>query len=482
VDETPFYPSWSRVFCVIATIRASYRFRDLIMGIKSGQDTPRVRKNGWVYVLAPLAVAVTLSCTLATRLISRGQKPQVLNAPLGLIAYTGTDGNIYTIARDGRRQTAITQDANLAPASGETVHVYQYPTWAPNGRQLAFVGLSGSSPVDAQASLYAVSSDGNLRVEAFKSQEFFPFYLFWSPNSAYVTFLSNGIGGNELALHLAAAAGGDSQIIGTGQPYYWDWSPDNQAIIVHTGGAASDNPEARMALLEFNGAVQQKELDLKPGSFQAPAWSPGGDELVLAAESGSGKGELVLAGRDGNLKRVLAPLSGPVAFAWSPDGSRLAYTAPVGVDPTSPEKRLILLDPSRPESEKEVVQGNVVAFFWSPDNQKIAYFIPGVDNPTGISFNNAQSSQRHNLEVQVYDLVDGKTKQAAAFQPTDSFLQVFPFFDQYQRSGTIWSPDSQNLVLAGIDSSGNPSIYVVGADGSQSQKIADGDLAFWSWK
>ncbi len=204
--------------------------------------------------------------------------------------------------------------------------------------------------------------------------------------------------------------------------------------------------------------------------------------MVLAAENAAGEGELVLASRQGDIKRVLARVSGQVAFAWSPDGGRLAYTTPASDDPTSPDKRLSLLDPSHPDSNVEIVQGHVVAFFWSPDNKKIAYFMPGLDSPTGVAFRNTQSSPGFNLELQVYDLSDGKTHRVAAFQPTDAFRQVFPFFDQYERSGTIWSPDSRELVLAGVDSGGSPSIYVVSADGSQIRKIAEGDLAFWSWK
>ena len=38
------------------------------------------------------------------------------------------------------------------------------------------------------------------------------------------------------------------------------------------------------------------------------------------------------------------------------------------------------------------------------------------------------------------------------------------------------------LVLSGVDAGGANAIYTVGADGSHFQKIADGDLAFWSWK
>ncbi len=84
--------------------------------------------------------------------------------------------------------------------------------------------------------------------------------------------------------------------------------------------------------------------------------------------------------------------------------------------------------------------------------------------------------------MQVYDLASGKTQQAAAFQPTEAFLNIIPFFDQYQHSGTIWSPDSQNLVLPVIDTNGNSRIVVVGAGGGPTHPIADGDLAFWSSK
>jgi hypothetical protein len=38
--------------------------------------------------------------------------------------------------------------------------LYLHPTWAPDGRSLAFVGLSGSSQTDMEASLYTSASDG----------------------------------------------------------------------------------------------------------------------------------------------------------------------------------------------------------------------------------------------------------------------------------------------------------------------------------
>jgi TolB protein len=358
--------------------------------------------------------------------------------------------------------------------------IYRYPAWAPDGQHLAFVRFS-SSQSGPEVSLFSAFSDGKKPVNTFTSQDFQPFYLSWSPNSQIIAFLGSDAS-DALAQYLVAASGGDSKLISRGQPYYWDWSPDNLSLIVHIGGSSSANPDARLAFIELDGSNPKQELDLKPGSFEAPAWSPTGDVLALAAQNDAGDDELILAGQDGKVKQVLARLSGPVAFAWSPKGDYLAYAVfdSAGSVPTI---HLVVLDSTHPDLHNEVAQGDLFAFFWSPDGRKIAYFILGSGGPTASSAQAvAQTKPGASLVVRVYDRISGDTKEVATFAPTAAFQQVLPFYSQYQRSATIWSPDSQNLVLSGVDSAGENAIYTVGADGGQLQKIADGDLAFWSWK
>ncbi|NOT03556.1 MAG: hypothetical protein HOP27_03040 [Anaerolineales bacterium] len=449
---------------------------------RSDQDQPKVVKKSPFFMVALAFLAVSLACSFIIPFATSESSVPTPNSPLGLIAYVGNDGNIYTTDRDGKQPNAITQDANLNPVAGQAGRIYQYPAWAPDGQRLAFVRFSLSQS-GQEVSLFSASSDGKNSVDTFTSQDFAPFYLSWSPNSQIIAFLGNDASGT-LAQYLVAASGGESKFISNGQPYYWDWSPDNHTLIVHIGGASSANPNARLAFIGLDGSNPKQELDLKPGSFEAPAWSPSGDVLALATQNDAGDDELILAGRDGKVKQVLASLSGPVAFAWSPKGIDLAYAVFEEAE-LGPTIHLIVLDSARPDPQKQVAQGKLVAFFWSPDGQKIAYFLlgGGEEDPLASSFQQvSQANPSASLIVRVYDRISGDTKEVATFAPTDSFQQILPFYSQYQRSGTIWSPDSLNLVLSGVDSAGENAIYTVGADGSQFQKIADGNLAFWSWK
>jgi Tol biopolymer transport system component len=443
--------------------------------------------------VAFLTLALSLSCALVTRTFSPAPIPDS-GAPLGLIVYSGIDGNIYTIDRTGKQKTAVTGDANADLGGGAEARVYQAPAWAPDGRRLAFIGVAGSSRANMQASLYTATAQGAERQNAFSSPTDLPFYLFWSPDSQHVSFLSGDSG--TLALHLVGAGGQDHAVVSTGQPLYWDWAPDSKSLFLHVGGAAAESPSARLSLFTLNGAAKEKFLTLKPGFFQAPAWAPGGEELLLADSKDATQGELILAGRDGAVKKVLAPLKGPVAFAWAPDGHHLAYTTTTPGDTSGLFSHLLYLDPTQPEGGKEIVQDIVLCFFWSPDGRKIAYFVPQVQRPSGVAYprepalasqrllqtQRSLQSQRVEMQVEVYDLESGKTQHAAVVAPTDAFLQILPYFDQYQRSGTIWSPDSQDLVLSGLGSDGAPQIVVVDLAAGQSHTIAAGDLAFWSWK
>jgi Tol biopolymer transport system component len=399
----------------------------------------------------------------------------------GLIAYVGGDRNIYTIDPDGERKQAVTDDAHPIPDDAGFARSYQYPTWSPDGRKLAFVGLDGVAGSDDLVTLYIASPDGNDRVEAYQSQEQYPFYLFWSPDSKRVTFLTT-LPGQDLALKIVPAKGGETLTLETGAPFYWDWASDNRTILIHTGGSASSQPGARLALIDTEEEVQIP-LDLRPTFFQAPAWSPLTDEFLLGVESESGGQSLLLTGRNGEGTRELARLSGPVFFGWSPDGKHLAYLVNDRVAPDGLSQTLTVLELKEPGAARKAKEELVLAFFWSPDSQRIAFFTPEVFTPTAVPGQPGQPDRVFLLRLHVFDVQSGESEEVALFRPTDDFTNILPYFDQYQHSATVWSPDGRDLVISAVDENGASGIYVVEVGENQEPRyLADGTVAFWSWR
>jgi Tol biopolymer transport system component len=429
-----------------------------------------------LYLRLLVLIMGTFACSFVTDRLSPQIELPLPAGTSGLIAYVGTDGNIYTIDQNGSQVGAITRNAS------EDGLTYLYPTWSPDGQRLSYLGATRIEGGGQDSTLFTANHDGKDSIKIYQNKDESPFYFYWSPDSKAITFLSVTASGSELSLSLLPARGGKVQLLSVGQPFYWDWSPDSQSIFIHTGGSMQTNPDARLALLIPDDTTSQVEMDLRPTAFQAPAWSPRGEEVLIAAESSDGRESLFLIDPAGNIKQTLYEIPGPMAFGWSPDASRIALLHSAG-DPGGLLRGLKLLDPQAPGEEQIAVAEDTVAFFWSPDSRRIAYFQPVLSSPQPGEQGVSLTEQQILLSLFVYNLDSGSAHQVAQINPSNEFLNIFPFFDQYQRSATLWSPDSQHLVVSAQDNSGNAGIYVVDANGGVDPvRIADGNLAFWSWK
>jgi Tol biopolymer transport system component len=172
-----------------------------------------------------------------------------------------------------------------------------------------------------------------------------------------------------------------------------------------------------------------------------------------------------------------------IAFSWSPDGNWVAYVSEDNNGPEDISRRLVYLDPDRLEESHTVEHDLVIAFFWSPDSRKIAYYLPKISIPSEQQVSLQAQEVQFNLELYILDVETGNSQRLIEFTPTEEFLRIMQFFDQYQRSATFWSPDSNNLVISAVDQEGEQGIYAIGiSEGSEARRLASGQLAFWSWK
>lgn len=384
------------------------------------------------------------------------------------IAYITPEGQLATVAPDGTDQRLLTD--------GD--YQFQFPAWSPDNSRVAVIGSQ-----QGNAGVYVVSDVAGSALETlYESEDETPIYLYWSPDSRQVSFLANHPDG--LALHIGDVQTESSRVLATGSPFYWDWTPAGDQILIHSGFAGDDS---RLALIDSNGDGAGDNI-VKPGFFQAPDISPNGRYWAYAQVDSDDNGQLTIFDTQSGQPTRTESHQGLVAMSWSPTSEVLAYITP-SIEAPVFYGPLHVLDAATGESQV-LVDDLVIAFFWSPDGRYIAYFTVAETNndtiqaalPAKIGEVGKPGSQQEDLFLEVWlaDTQDGSVHRLRAFEPTNLFVfQFLPFFDQYSLSHRVWSPDSSSLVLPIVED-GAPRIAIVPIDGSQTRVVEDGRIGFWS--
>ena len=390
----------------------------------------------------------------------------------GLISFVAPDGNVHVIDQAGRGNRALTHDAG----SQEGTQVsYSALTWSPDGTEVAFTRLEAASGDITGASLYAAHARGSGILRLFSSDRIQPFYLCWSPDSKRISLLSQVKGVAELELGMCPAGAQEQYVtVDRGAPYYWDWLSDSSSIAVHVHGGS---PEERLSLITLDPAPHRIDIPVQASIFQAPNVTPDG-KSVIYVRGEDGRFTLRLLAFDASTERTVASDSGVPYFSLSRDGTRLAYLAALSVQPV-PQGifNIVSVDGSTPAIR--LTEAPVLAFFWAPDGRKLALILPDTSASSDPMFQH--SDVQVNLKLVGCDAVTGKTWVIARFPSARGLLSILPFFDQYQRSSTIWSPDSRYVVFTAFSQKGVPAVYVARADGSLRPRfLTPGDFAYWS--
>jgi Tol biopolymer transport system component len=388
------------------------------------------------------------------------------------LAYIGGDGNVYVTTADRRQTIAITADATAA--AEYPGYSYHRLSWSPDGR-LAFAGVNRSGS-QARSTLYVVETPAASPQVVGRSDRHFVIYIHWSPTScpnrpdcrrlAYLIEEDDSI---SLRLVEMEAGRVTNQRVGTGQPFYFAWSPDGQRMVWHTGGARRYNAQARLVLYNIE-RDHPEELPHLPGLFLAPAWSPQGDRW-LGVSAVAKIDSLRSFGTDPP-ETLASAADRQVSFAWSPDGSQVAYA--VRARPSDPFYGPVHVFDWRTGQTRRVtdVGFHILGFFWSPDGRRLAYltWLPLHDSVW--------------MQWRVYHLAENRDRGYKMFDPSFQMNFIVNSFNQYAQSDRFWSPDSRYLVYADRDHLRVERVWLIDTwaeDGAQALLVDEGAIGLWSW-
>ena len=448
------------------------------MAVKYSSRSSADRRRLHALWLLPLAATLLVSCSVRGAQMSQSSLLERFERKSGLIAFIGLDGNIETADQTGGGVTQLTADAG----SREGVRRwYTSPTWSARGRRLAFVRFDQLADGSIRAAILTTDRASRNPQVVWESGELAPVYLYWSPDSRWISVLSQGSAEDGMELGLVDAAGKLSyKPLDTGLPLYWAWDPGNRFMLAHVGGGTPSG--GRLTLLDIRDGTQKRNFNVRPTRFQSPQVSPDGQRM-LYVDSGSGSAQLVLRDIEGPGLDVLKTVSGSAFFSFSRDGRRVA----VMESPTpqlSADGTLRVLVTRRSERSVELDDPSVIAFFWAPNSRQIAYLIlvsPAELQQLLVEPVFAADPEQLYVHLQVMDVRSGDSWNVATFPITRGSLSTLQFFDQYNRSGSIWSPDGNWLVFSAVARGGFPGIYLGSASGNLKPRfVTRGDLGAWS--
>ena len=191
--------------------------------------------------------------------------------------------------------------------------VYVVPVAAAAGAGSRAEAGSSNAPSDAGSA--ATSPDPSQPVAVYLSQQRPAFYVYWTPNSQSIGFLSSDPAGS-IQLRLSPAdASAEARLVRQGSPMYWSWV-DDATLFVHAGGGTT-------AFLGEVGPTGDPAGTSDPvngaGDFRAPAVSAGAEFRAYAGRGADHTPAVILEPRvaDGSA-RTEAKVLGPAARRLRP--------------------------------------------------------------------------------------------------------------------------------------------------------------------
>jgi dipeptidyl aminopeptidase/acylaminoacyl peptidase len=367
----------------------------------------RRRPTFWLAVAAVAAVFVVVTAVVATDrdedvdTAPVAEDPSVTDPPQGTTTGPRNNGRVaFYDNRFGSWDVFLVESGvGARPLEGAASSDDEVcPTWSPDGMRLAF-GRQTTSPdtadMDVSLVILRVERDGSTGVPQSIALDGFRPLPGFDPHPCAV------------------------------------WSSDGRWIALAGGG--------EVWVIETQTGAIQRIPDLRPSDLE---WRPGTDELAIAGDMGSDRGDptasapvVMYSASAGDLRQLGSIEAAHIT--WAPDGSVLAHQAGEGgpssiglVDADGTGERLLVADAG------EANHG--IGPVWSPTGDRIAF-----QRLIG------DSAEGH--EVVLVTVADGSQTVIAPPESNEAggVRQWFPYY-------VTWAPDGRTLLYSAWHRGGSP--------------------------
>ena len=259
-----------------------------------------------------------------------------------------------------------------------------------------------------------------------------PFYYAWDPTGQRLGFLGNDPDGAGVLFGSTEAGSGEARRHLVATPFFFDWSADGSQILANVGATG-------LGRFDFPNA-DLTDLGITPGAFPTPLW--GAERAVVVTRRSPAVGarlvqvtshseaQIVSLDPATGERRVIAAVDEPARLYGDGSNERLAV-----VTGNPGEQTLSILEIETGDVLADRTADAFALVQWSPDGRSLLY-------TTGAGM----------LTPRLWALDAERDRRFAPFRPSEVFRTAYlPFWDQYDRSMSLWALDSSRFALPAQD-------------------------------